>query len=211
MKHILLVDDHSIIRLGLKNIIVTEFVNPFIHESDGENMATKILRKHPIDIMFLDLEIPYSDPISIIKYAKTIRPDIKIIMFTVKDEEIFGLRFMKLGINGYLNKNSDENTIRDAIRLISMGRLFFSESLKIKLTKILNGTELNNPFEKLSTREFQIARSLISGSSINDIADELSISPSSVSTFKARVFQKMDIKKKSIARLIELYNRYYYE
>ncbi len=208
MKKFLLVDDHKIVRVGVKHLLKEEFSSCMVFEANGENTAIDILKKEKIDFLLLDLNMPDSDPISILNFAKTIYPSIKILILSMNDAETYAIRFLKLGVNGFLNKGVEESEIICAINIILQDRTYFSDEVKIILAKSLQGQSIDNPFEKLSSREFQIAKLLVEGKSFNEIARVLNISPSTVSTFKSRIFQKFEIEGNSIAALISIAQKY---
>ena len=204
MKTFLLADDHKIVRTGIKHLLRAEFSSCQVFEANDEKSALEILKRNKIDFIILDLNMPDSDPISIINFAKTIQANIKILILSMNDEETYALRFLRLGVNGFLNKEAEESEIIDAVNIIYQGRTYFSDEVKIILTKSLHGKVVDNPIEKLSSREFQITKLLVEGKSNSEIAEILSISSSTVSSFKSRIFEKFEIEGSNIAALISI-------
>ncbi len=208
MKKFLLVDDHKIVRTGTKQLLKHEYPNCEIFEANGEKKALEILKTEAIDLVILDLNMPNSDPISIIQFGKTVQPGIKFLILSMNEEEVYAIRFLKVGINGYINKASEDEDIAKAVNLIFQGRIYFSENLKYILAQTVTGELQENPFEKLSTREFQIAKLLIEGKGVKEVSDLLSISVTTVSTFKHRIYKKLGLEGNSIGLLITVAQNY---
>lgn len=208
MRTFLLVDDHQVVRLGMRYLLKKTFPHAEVFESPNEERAINILKEHKIDLVLLDLGLPDSDPINIIQIGKVIQPNIKFLILTMQDAEAYAMRYLKLGVNGYLSKLAPEEEIITAISIIFEGRTYFSEALKDLLTQSFTGKQVTNPFDLLSTREYQIALMIIEGKSTQEIANNLSVSSSTVSTFKSRIYEKMDLKGTSAALLVSLAKRH---
>jgi DNA-binding NarL/FixJ family response regulator len=204
MPNFLLVDDHSVVRAGIKLIITQHFADTKVWEAENEKQAVDILRTSPIDVILMDLNMPDSDPIRLIYYITTNHPKTSIIVLTRNDETVYAKRFFKLGIKGFLHKSSDNKEILKAIEQALANRVYMSEGLKQVLAESFFSGVSENPFDTLSDREFQVAKELLSGKSIADISASLSINSSTVSTYKGKVFEKLKIPNNNLVELMSL-------
>lgn len=194
MINIFIADDHALIRAGIKNLLssfsdiklVGETANPF--EIIEQIKATKC------DVLILDLSMPGKNGLDVIKEIKNIYPEVKILVMTMMPEDQFAKRTLKAGASGYLTKESAPEELITAIRRIAAGRRYISESLAEKLAQDLDDTADKPIQELLSDREFQVMKMMASGKSQTDIADELSISVSTINTYRSRILEKLNLK-----------------
>lgn len=194
MKKILLVDDHSIVRQGLKNLIELEEGLQVTGEAASGVDAIKLVRENHYDVMVLDLSMPGKNGIDTLHDLKHFAPELPVLILSGYAEEQYALNLMRSGCKGYLSKDADADEIIKAIRAIANGRRYVSSELA---NLMIN--ELSHPSEKLlhemlSKREFQVFIKLASGISPTDIAAELNISIKTVSTYRTRILEKMSLK-----------------
>ena len=204
MSNFLLIDDHSVVRAGIKLIITQHFTDAEVDEAENEKRAVEILRNKSMDLVLMDLNMPDSDPIRLIHYIITNYPKTAIIVLTMNDENVYAKRFFKLGIKGFLHKSSENHEIIKAIEQALVNRVYMSDSLKQTIAETYFTGLSENPFDQLSDREFQVAKEMLSGKSITEIAASLSINSSTVSTYKGKVFEKLKISHNNMVELMSL-------
>lgn len=196
----LLVDDHSIVRTGLKKVLKKEFYNASIDEACDETTAFKSIKSKIYTLLVIDINLKDLNPVNFISTIKIIRPDIKILVFTANSEMVFAKKYFKIGINGYLNKKAENIEIIDAIRIIMSNNNYLSSDLKNYLSsEALNGI-IESPFTKLSSREFDVALLLMQGKRVTEISKILYLHTSSIATYKCKIFEKCQVHN-----ILELY------
>ena len=208
MKNVLIIDDHDVVRAGLLLILQSQFQPEKITEAENEKQSLPFIKDIVFDLIFLDLNMPDSDPVRLIHYIKTCQPDTPIIVFTMQEETVYARRFYALGVKGFINKASANKEILLAIKTVLQNRVYISDYLKGLLAESIVSGATYNPFDLLSDREFKVARDLIEGKSITEIALSLSIDKSTVSTYKGKVYEKMGIPNNNLAELIEVARMY---
>lgn len=194
MKNILLVDDHSIVRQGLKNLIELESDMQVTGEASSGVEALKLVRGNRYDIVVLDISMPDKNGVDTMHDLKHIAPDLPVLILSGYAEQQYALNLIRSGCKGYLSKDTDSDEIIKAIRTIANGKRYISSELAE-----LMSNELSHPSEKLlhetlSDREFQVFFKLAGGLSPTEIASELNISIKTVSTYRARILEKMSLK-----------------
>jgi two-component system invasion response regulator UvrY len=194
MKKILLVDDHGIVRSGLRSLIDLESDMRVAGEAASGSEALQKVRKEQFDIVVLDISMPDKNGVDTLHDLKRIAPDLPVLILSGYAEQQYALNLIRSGCKGYLSKDSDPDEIVKAIRTICNGRLYISAALAE-----LMATELTQPsgkmlHETLSDREFQVFFKLASGKSVTEIGEELFISVKTVSTYRTRIMEKMNLK-----------------
>lgn len=202
----LITDDHSIVRQGIAMLINELFLNPKIHQSGNFKDTFTIINETKIDLLILDINFPDGNSINIIKDIKSIQPDIKILIFSAYDEDIYALRYLNTGASGYLNKGSSEDEMKQALTSMILTGKYMTQNVKNKILDSYISKSPINPIEQLSNRELEVARMLVKGYGNLEISDLLNIKKTTVSTFKNRIFEKLEID--SLAALIELFRLY---
>lgn len=192
MPNLLLIDDHAIIRTGMKMIIENFLPQCNIHEAEDGNSAFEKIKHNEYDLMILDVNMPNTDSFGLVSNILALKPGSKILMLSMNSEEIYAKRYLKMGAMGYVRKDAPETEIRKAIITVLANKKYVSDALAEKLLNELSEkNNFDNPFDKLSPREFEIVQHLIRGESLGDICSKLALQSSTVSTFKARIFEKM--------------------
>ncbi len=192
MPKLLLVDDHSIVRKGLKLIIEDFLAHAEIMEAHDGDSAFEKIKHNAFDLVVLDVNMPNTDSFGLLQTILSFRASMKIMMFSMNAEEIYAKRYLKMGAMGYLRKDSPEVEIKNAIGTILSGKRYMSPELSEKLLfelQVKGGAE--NPFDKLSPREFEIVQHLANGDSVAEISQKLKLHTSTVGTHKARIFDKL--------------------
>jgi two-component system, NarL family, invasion response regulator UvrY len=194
MKKILLVDDHKIVRQGLKNILELERDLEVADEASSGIEALNLIRKNKYDIVILDISMPDKNGVDTLHDLKHIAPDLPVLVLSGYAEEQYALNLMRSGCKGYLSKDADSDEIVKAIRTITNGKKYISSELAELMTNELSHPSEKQLHEMLSEREFQVFFKLAGGLSPTEIADELHISIKTVSTYRTRILEKMSLK-----------------
>jgi two-component system invasion response regulator UvrY len=193
MIHVLIADDHSLIREGFKKILSRETDIKIIGEASNAHEVMDVLKDHHCNIIVLDITMPGKSGLEILEDIKIQYPHISVMILSMHSEEHYALRALKAGAKGYLTKEGAPNELINAIRKIDSGRMYLSQDVAEQLAYNLGGKTDKLPHETLSNREFQVMHLMASGKSISDISDELSISASTVSTYRQRVMEKLNL------------------
>jgi two-component system, NarL family, invasion response regulator UvrY len=194
MKKILLVDDHKIVREGLRNLIELEGDLEVTDEACSGVEALQLIRKNRYDVVVLDISMPDKNGVDTLHDLKHIAPDVSVLVLSGYAEEQYALNLMRSGCKGYLSKNADSDEIIKAIRTIANGKKYISSELAELMTNELSHPSEKQLHETLSEREFQVFYKLASGSTPTAIAEELHISIKTVSTYRTRILEKMGLK-----------------
>ncbi len=194
MIKILIADDHAIVREGLKQILSE---NPDIvvaaEASNGHEVMDK-LNKHNYDLIVLDVALPGRSGLDILKDIKSQKPKLPVLVLSMYPEEQYAVRVLKAGASGYLTKESAPNELIKAIKQIAQGRKYISGSLAEKLAGELEIDSKKPLHETLSDREYEVMIMIATGKKVKEIADNLSLSEKTVSTYRTRVLEKMGMK-----------------
>ncbi len=193
MKKFLLVDDHVVVRSGIKNLL-TDIYKPLeIHEAFNGDSATEQLRQNSYDLIMLDIQMPDTDTLGLMQYIHVKYPAAKVLVFSMSPENIYAKRFIKAGAYGFVSKEAPLEEITRAINLVLNGRKFISDTLADKLAEESFSGKSGNPFNGLSPREFEIVSLLLTGKTVSEISHSLNIQTSTVGTHKARLFEKLGV------------------
>ncbi|MBF0287565.1 MAG: response regulator transcription factor [SAR324 cluster bacterium] len=193
MTRVLLVDDHKMVRDGLKQILSeTKDINSVDEAGDGQE-AMRQVRKNDYDVVILDIALPDTDGLSILKVLKQEYPKLPVLMLSMYPEEQYAIRTLKGGASGYLTKDSASEELIVAIRKVAQGGKYVTFSLAERLALYLD-EDLSAPVhETLSDREYQVMRMIALGKSVGEIAEGLSLSVKTVSTYRSRILEKMNL------------------
>jgi two-component system invasion response regulator UvrY len=203
----LIADDHVIVRAGLKTILREISAYMQVDEAVNGDQVFSFVKKNDYDILILDVNMPDTDAIALVSNVIAYRGKIKILIFSMNSETLYAKRFLKLGVLGYLDKESDADEIRRAINSVLNGTVYLSERLKRFFVEDLSTERKQNPFEQLSNREIQIAKYLLQGYSLMDIKKALNLHSSTIGTHKTRSFEKLKVKSVfELRELADLYN-----
>lgn len=194
MTRILVVDDHEVVREGLKQIISRSRDMVVADEAgNGAEALEKVQRKN-YDVVVLDISMPDRSGLDVLKEIKSQKPELAVLMLTVHPEGQYAVRTLRAGASGYLTKKSVSKELVEAIRKVSSGGRYITASLAERLAFGL-GSDSEKPLhETLSDREYEVMCKLASGKTVKEIAEELSLSPLTVSTHRSRIMEKMGMK-----------------
>jgi len=195
MIRIMIADDHSIVRQGLKQIIADTRDMVICEEacSGSETLQKGMSSKY--DVLVLDVSMPDGNVLDILKKLKAFKPLIKILVLSMHPEEQYASRVLKAGASGYLTKESAPDELVKAIRKVSQGKKYISPSFAENLAdKLSAGDSEKPPHETLSNREYQVMEKLACGLPVREIAEALGLSEKTVSTYRSRILQKIRVK-----------------
>ena len=193
MIRIIIVDDHAVVRRGLKQIL-DETLDLVVADeaSSGYELLDKA-RKNEYDVVLLDISMPGIDGLDTLKELKNIKPNLPVLIFTIYPEDQYAVRVLKAGASGYINKESEPEKLIDAIRKVSQGGKYISPYLAELLAFNLDVAGQMPLHEKLSDREFQVMCMIASGKKVKEIAEKLSLSINTINTYRNRILEKMDM------------------
>lgn len=192
MLKILIADDHEIVRRGIKQILEEEF--PFAHFEEAADSETLIekARNGSWDIVVSDLAMPGGGGLHALQQISQLAPGIPVLILSTYPEAQYALRVMRAGAVGYLTKDAAPEKLVNAVQLILSGRKYITENVAEQLDKALRHSPDQPLHERLSEREFSVFNLLVAGNSITLIADQLSLSGTTVSTYRSRILNKMN-------------------
>lgn len=194
MLRVLIADDHPIVRQGLKQIIA-ETSDMIVAEeaSNGLEVLNKVGASN-CDVVLLDISMPGRNGVDILRQLKDERPRLPVLILSIHPEEQYAVRALRSGASGYLTKESAPDELIAAIRKVSMGGKYVSSSLAERLAYELESIDEQLPHNTLSDREYQIMLLIASGEKVTEIADRLSLSIKTISTYRSRILEKMKMK-----------------
>ena len=194
MKRILIVDDHEIVRDGIKNIFDEQPETIVFGQAGTAAEALTLARDEDWDVVVLDLSLGARSGLEVLKELKQIRPRLPVLILSMHSEEQYARRAFKSGAGGYLTKDSPRAELLKAIRKVIKGERYVSPTLAEKLVfDIERGTD-RPPHAALSDREFEVMKLIASGRKVTEIAGILSLSDKTISTYRARILEKMNMK-----------------
>lgn len=191
---ILIVDDHAVVRRGLQQILADAYEDIVSGEATSAEEALEQIRRDNWDIVILDISMPGRSGLDALKEIKKDHPDLPVLVLSIHPEDQFATRVLKAGASGYMTKETVPEELVDAINKVLAGGKYVSAALAEKLASDLekraNGIP---PHKRLSDREYEVLRMIASGLTISEIADKLSLSVKTISTYRARILEKMDL------------------
>jgi DNA-binding NarL/FixJ family response regulator len=193
MIKILIADDHEIVREGLKQILSKEPSLRVSGEATSGQQTLELVSKERFDVVVLDISMPGRSGLDTLRDLKREHPDLPVLMLSMHPEEQYAVRSLKQGASGYITKDSAADLLVEAITTLAKGRKFITPELAERLTIELGINHEHSPHELLSTREFEVMRELASGKTVKQIADQLSLSVKTISTYRTRILEKMNM------------------
>lgn len=192
--NILLVDDHELVRGGLARIIAEEFSSATIHEAKNGLQAEKIARKGKWDIIISDMSMPDKTGLEVLKQLRAEGIKIPVLILSIHPENQYALRVLKAGGNGYITKDCPRAEFVNAVKIILSGKKYISANIAEKLASRFDDEIGKEQHELISDRELEVLKYIASGKTVSEIAAELSLSVATVSTYRTRLLEKMDMK-----------------
>jgi len=194
MIKILLADDHSIVRAGLRKILEKETDLHIIGEAENASEVLEFVKNNDCDFITLDINMPGASGLDVLKEVKKIKPKIKVLILSIYPENSFAISAFELGASGYLTKDSTPKELVKAIRKISAGRKYVSEEMTEKLVSRVELKQDKLLHEKLSRRELQVLLLIGEGKTSSEIAEKLCLSENTIATYRARILEKMNMR-----------------
>ena len=206
MKKFLLADDHHILRTGLAVIIKEEFSNAEIDECSNGDCVWKKIQTTDYDLVILDITMPGTDSLRLLKNIFTLKPDQKVMIFTMSSVAIYAKQYLSQGIKGFINKEAKPSEVRLCIVAVLNNRKYLGSDMKHILTSE-NIFGPSTPFDNLTFRELEIMNHLVGGKNVKEIAEMLFLHISTISTHKANIMLKLDVSNVvELTRKVQLFN-----
>lgn len=194
MIKVLIADDHAVVREGLKQILAETSEMIVVGEAANGRQVLEFIHKEELDFLLLDIAMPGRGGMDTLKQVKIAKPKLPVLVLSMYPEEQYAVRALKAGASGYLTKDSAPEELISAIKKVSTGGKYVSSSLAEKLAFQLEKETGKPALEKLSDREYQVMLMIASGKTVKEIADELLLSVKTISTYRARIIDKMGMK-----------------
>jgi two-component system invasion response regulator UvrY len=194
MIRVLIVDDHAVVREGLKRILELRGDIAVIGEAGTSDEVLSKIRSETFDIVVLDLALGRDHGIEVLKHIRSEQPKLPVLILSMQPEEHYAARLLKAGAAGYLSKESAPSELVNAVMKVSSGGRYVSAAIAERLAFEIGTPTSDKPHERLSDREFQIFQMIAIGKGLTQIADELGVSVKTVSTHRTRILAKLAIK-----------------
>lgn len=193
MIKVLVVDYHPIVRTGLKLLFETDPDIEVVGTIGTGIEIFEFIRRHPVDVLISEIDLPELNGITALRAIKKENEKLRVIMFSYHPEEIYAISTIKAGASGYLSKTVDTKTIKEAILKVHNGGIYLSDNMAKHLNYDDTRNNKSKLYKRLSTREVEVLKLLSSGRKNKEIAQELDINEKTVSTYKARLFKKLNV------------------
>jgi DNA-binding NarL/FixJ family response regulator len=190
-------DDHKIVREGLRQIISVFDGFEVIADVESGEALFKLLRTEEPSLIILDVSLPGRSGLEVLKQIKSLRPEMKVLVLSMYPEDQFAIRMLKAGASGYLHKDSEPGILRDALTTIAGGGEYLSPKITRLMFDEMNQKGGDLPHKQLSDREYEVLLYIGEGKSISEIANQLSLSVKTISTYRTRILEKMNIDNNS--------------
>lgn len=191
---IMLVDDHPIVRRGLRDILVDAFAGAIIHEVGYGREAIALIHSQVWHVMVLDLSLPDGSGLDVLKRVRELRPRLPVLILSMHAADQFARRAIAAGASGYLTKDAADSELVTAVSRLARGGKYFGPEVLERVALGLHPDREDRPHERLSDREYQVLRMIGGGKTVSEIATELGLSVKTVSTYRARVLEKMKMR-----------------
>jgi DNA-binding NarL/FixJ family response regulator len=186
---VLLVDDHAIARNGVKLMLEPQSDIEITGEAESIRRALSLVNADDFDVALIDISLHEANGLELLRILRNEKPELKVLMLSSYSEDVYGVRALKMGAAGYLNKCVEASTLAAAIRKAAAGRRYISPRIAEKLVEIVSGEE-KGPLEMLTDREVEVLKLIASGHSLVSIADKLHLSRSTITSHRQRILEK---------------------
>ena len=193
MIRVLIADDHPVVRSGLRRIAEEDRGITVTAEASNGEETLAAMRTAVVDVVLLDVSMPGTPFIDTLKRLREDHPTVRVLVLSAHPEDQWAVRALRAGASGYLTKDHSPDQLVDAVRRVHRGGRYVSPTLAERLASQLGGALAGAPHEQLSDREFEVLRRLGAGHSVKDVAAELGLSPKTVSTYRARLMEKLSV------------------
>jgi len=206
MIRILIADDHIVVRKGLRQILAEEFTDAYIEDvPDAEELITKVI-KEKWDVVISDLTMPGKSGLDALQFIKQNYPALPVLILSIHPEEQYAIRVLKAGAAGYLSKDTAPDELVNAVRRVLQGKKYITLSIAEKIADTFDQDNEKKLHEILSDREFNVFKMIAAGKAVSEIAESLSLSVTTVSTYRARIMTKMNMKTNANLTLYAIEN-----
>ena len=193
MIHVVLCDDHAILRRGIRDTLLEDPLISVTAEASGYAELRETLRQAACDVLLLDINMPGRNGLEVLASLRETHPHIRVLMVSMYPEDQYALRSLKAGAHGYANKAGDPTQLITAVHTVAQGRKYLTPEVAQMMADSLADTSPETPHAALSERELQTLVKIASGKRLSDIAEELMLSPKTVSVYRARVLEKLQL------------------
>lgn len=193
MVRILIADDHAIVRRGLQEILIRELSDVVCGEAENADQLLAAVESHAWDLVILDVTMPGRSGVDVLHDLQRTRPKLPVLVLSMHPEDQYGKRVLKAGASGYMNKESAPEELIRAVRKVLAGGRYVSAELAERLALDLSKDSARPPHEALSDREFEVLRMLASGKAVGQIAEDLHLGVTTISTYRARILEKLNM------------------
>jgi len=197
MIKVCLVDDHTIVRKGLKQLLEDTSDINVSGEAGNTSAMFSLLKNEHFDVIVLDISLPGRSGVEALKQLKEMDSDIPVLILSMHPPEQYAMRVMKAGASGYLTKESAPNELIMAVRQVSRGKRYINAELAEELANYVNGNTAFSLYSKLTDREYEVMREISKGKSLTTIGEELSLSVKTISTYRRRILNKLGLRNNS--------------
>ncbi len=194
MIRILIADDHAIVRRGLRQILREEYPFAEIEETGDADELVKLSAQQKWDVIISDLSMPGRGGLDALQQIKEFLPDTPVLILSMHPEDQYALRVIKSGASGYLNKEMAQEELVNAVRMVLSGKKYITPSVAEKMATAISKKDTKTLHENLSDREFEVMKQIAAGKALSEIADNLSLSITTISTYRSRILAKLDLK-----------------
>ena len=207
MTRILVADDHTVVRRGLRQILLEGFPGAYVEEvGDAEDLIKHVV-KSEWDVVISDLSMPGRSGLDALQQIKQLHPTLPVLILSIHPEEQYALRVLKAGASGYLSKDMAPDELVIAVKKVMLGKKYITASVAEKLAATLDQDHNKPLHEFLSDREFNVLKMLAAGRSVSEIAEILFLSVTTVSTYRSRIMTKMNLKNNAELTLYSMENK----
>ena len=193
MIHVILCDDHALIRRGIRDTLSDATDIRVVGEAGEYGELRSIMRAQRCDVLVLDINMPGRSGLDVLHVLKDEGAQVRVLIVSMYPEDQYAIRALRAGASGYVHKGGDPQELVQAVRTVAQGRKYVTPEIAQMLVESLTAPPTENPHERLSDRELQTLQLIASGKRLSDIADELLLSPKTVSVYRARVLEKLGL------------------
>jgi DNA-binding NarL/FixJ family response regulator len=204
---IIIADDHAIVRKGLRQVLQEEFPSADIVETSDAETLLNLVIKEQWDVVISDISMPGRGGLEVLQQIRQHFPKLPVLMLSVHPEDQYAIRVIRAGASGYLSKESALGEVVTAVRKVLTGKKYITASLAEKLAESMSQDADKLPHEFLSDREFEVFKMLAAGKSVSDIGEQLSLSATTISTYRGRILAKMNLKTNADLTLYAVENK----
>ncbi len=207
MLRVLIADDHTVVRRGLRQILLEGFPSAQVEEvCDAEELIKKVMQAE-WDLVISDLSMPGRSGLEALQQIKQLQPKLPVLILSIHPEDQYALRVLRAGAAGYLSKDMAPDELVIAVQKVLLGKKYITDSIAEKLASVLDQDSTKAAHESLSDREFMVLKQLASGKSVSEIAESMFLSVTTVSTYRTRLMSKMNMKNNADLTLYAIENK----